>query len=90
MILMTQETFVPIDDLRYLQIECSNQKCKTVVMLDLTLDVSQKGMNTPEFIVPFQCPACKLDFKLGDGITDLMKVYRTLSNRHTKISFRIR
>jgi hypothetical protein len=89
MVLMIRETVVPIDDLRYVQIECSNQQFKSIVVFDLQLDFSMKGM-APEFTASVQCPVCKVEYKLGDGIKDLINAYRRLSDHHTKIGFRVK
>jgi hypothetical protein len=75
---MLTEMVVPISDLRYASIECGDAKCKTVVTIDLEMDVSD----------PFQCPACKQPYNLRDNISDLRSVYRSLSQHYTKISFR--
>ncbi len=71
MIQMTQETFVPIADLRYVSIECADSKCKTCVVIDLALDFSEKP--TPDFTFPHQCPACKQQYNLRDSIQNLWR-----------------
>ena len=86
---MIKELSVPIADLRYVSLECSQTTCKTVVTIDLEIPYST-NRPIPNFTMPFQCPVCNKEYNLGDKLADLWKIYQALHEHHTKLSFRVK